>query len=105
MGWCVLSSHSLREILIVFAADAPIAHPGIAFAFGIVFTALMSIAAVSDVRRRRITNAIVVLILSLGTLYLIVGLGFRAGVLRLAEGSAVGLLIWLPVWMIGKMGA
>jgi prepilin peptidase CpaA len=105
MGWCVLPSHSARVILLVFAAEAPIAHSSIAFAFGIAFTVLMGIAAVLDVRQRRIPNSIVVLILSLGTLYLMMGIGFRAGAIRVIEGSTVGLLIWLPVWIIGKMGA
>ena len=105
MGWCVLPSHSPRVILLVFAAEAPIAHSSIAFAFGIAFTVLMGIAAALDVRHRRIPNSIVVLILSLGTLYLMMGLGFRAGAVRVIEGSTVGLLIWLPVWIIGKMGA
>ena len=105
MRWCVLPSHSPRETLIVFAAESPIAHPGVAFAFEIAFTVLMGLAAVLDVRQRRIPNWIVVLIFVLGTLTLMMGIGIRAGAIRVIEGTSVGLLIWLPVWTIGKMGA
>jgi prepilin peptidase CpaA len=103
MRWCVLPSHLPQEGLLVFAADTLIAHPS--FAFGIAFTVLLSIAAVLDVRHRRIPNSIVVLIFSLGALYLTMGMGPRAGALRVIEGFTVGLLIWLPVWIMGKMGA
>jgi prepilin peptidase CpaA len=105
MRWCALPSHSPQENLIVFSAKAPIAHPGVIFAFEIGFTVLMGIAAVLDARHRRIPNSIVVLIFSLGTLSLMMGIGLRAGVVRVIEGSSVGLLIWLPVWIFGKMGA
>jgi prepilin peptidase CpaA len=105
MRWCVPPSHSPQEGLLVFAADTWIVHSSIAFAFGIAFTVLVSIAAVLDVRHRRIPNSVVVLIFSLGTLYLTMGIGLRAGAVRVVEGISVGLLIWLPVWIIGKMGA
>jgi prepilin peptidase CpaA len=105
MRWCVFPSHSLQENLIVFSAETPIAHPDVSFAFEIAFTVLMGIAAVLDARHRRIPNSIVVLIFSLGTLSLMMGIGLRAGAVRVIEGSSVGLLIWLPVWIIGKMGA
>jgi prepilin peptidase CpaA len=105
MRWCVLPSRSPQEILIVFAAETPIAHPGVTFAFAVAFSVLMGIAAISDVRHRRIPNWIVVLILMLGTLCLTMAFGLRAGAVRVIEGSIVGLVIWLPVWILGKMGA
>jgi prepilin peptidase CpaA len=34
-----------------------------------------------------------------------VAMGARAGAVQVLEGAATGLLIWFPVWMIGKIGA
>jgi prepilin peptidase CpaA len=89
----------------VFAADTPLGVHAGSWAVGIGFTVLMGVAAVSDVRRRRIPNSLVLLIFSLGALFLTMDLGVRAGAVQVLEGASTGMLIWLPVWMMGKIGA
>ena len=89
----------------MIAAETAIAQPGVSLAFGIAFTVLMGVAAASDIRHRRIPNSIVVLIFSLGALFLTMCIGVRPGAIQLLEGGGTGLLVWLPLWIVGKMGA
>jgi prepilin peptidase CpaA len=73
--------------------------------FGFAFTVLMAAAAVSDIRARRITNALVVTTLSIGTAFILVSMGPKLGILSALEGALVGLAIWAPMWAFKKLGA
>lgn len=78
---------------------------GIDLIFGIAFTVLLAIAAGLDVRYRRIPNGLVLVILVLGAVFA-QGLATpREAAIRVVEGAGVGLLVWLPFWAIGKLGA
>ena len=72
---------------------------------GVLFSLLLAVACVTDLRSRRIPNA---LVLALG----LTGLGFALvanpagpGAVRALEGAATGLAIWLPFWLLRKIGA
>ena len=74
-------------------------------AAGVLFTLLLVAACVTDARARRIPNA---LVLALG----LTGLGFSivespvlAGLARGSAGLVTGLAIWLPFWLLRKLGA
>jgi len=81
------------------------AHSWLGIAFGVAFTVLLVVAAASDIRYRRIPNALVLTIFALGAAYTIVTLGFRALAFRFLGGAATGLVVWLPFWALGFMGA
>lgn len=72
---------------------------------GAAFTLLLACACVSDLRTRRIPNALV------GTIAL-VGLGVSLltspplpALVRFAGGLATGLALWLPFWLVRWLGA
>ena len=72
---------------------------------GVVFTLLLVLACVSDVRSRRIPNTLVLCIAVLGVGYsLMLGPGVH-GALRAAGGMAVGLMLWLPFSALRMLGA
>ena len=72
---------------------------------GTAFTVLLVCACVSDLRARRIPNMLVVTLAVLGLAYS-TGIGlFPRGLIHGAEGLITGLLIWLPFWLLGWLGA
>lgn len=72
---------------------------------GAAFTFLLVFACVSDLRTRRIPNHLVLALIVLGVAYSI-GIGsFRLGLLHSSVGFAAGLVIWLPFWLLGWLGA
>ena len=72
---------------------------------GAVFTLLLVGACVSDLRSRRIPNAIVLALVlgglgySLATMAAVPALGHALG------GGAAGLVLWLPFWLMRVLGA
>lgn len=70
-----------------------------------VLVLLLVMACVSDVRRRRIPNALVATVLVVGALVTTAFDPVVPGLLRAAAGVAVGLAIWLPGWLLRMMGA
>jgi prepilin peptidase CpaA len=72
---------------------------------GCVFTLVLLVACVSDLRTRRIPNTVVLTLLVLGAAYSTAALGLQAGISHVATGFAVGLLLWLPFWLLGWLGA
>jgi prepilin peptidase CpaA len=68
------------------------------------FTAALAVAAMSDIRTRRIPNVVVgpLLVAGIG-----VGgaLGGPNGVASSFAAAAVGLAIWLPLYLLRAMGA
>ncbi|HKT08532.1 MAG TPA: prepilin peptidase [Gemmatimonadaceae bacterium] len=81
------------------------AHSWAAACFGCAFTLLLVLAIASDVRHRRIPNALVVATISLGIAFALSTLGVVRGSMVAAEGMVVGLALWLPWWWFGMMGA
>lgn len=74
-------------------------------AAAVVLMSLLVIACVSDVRARRIPNPLVATVLVGGLLASVALDPVLPGLLRSAAGVAVGLLIWLPGWLLRMMGA
>ena len=72
---------------------------------GVLFTLLLLVACVSDVRTRRIPNALVLILALCGFGFSLVANPILPGAGRALGGAAVGLAIWLPFWMMGKLGA
>jgi prepilin peptidase CpaA len=72
---------------------------------GAVFTVLMALAAVLDVRTRRIPNRIVAVIAVIGFLYSALTPPSWMGALRGLGGFATGLACWLPFYAFSWLGA
>jgi prepilin peptidase CpaA len=69
------------------------------------FTLLLVIACVSDVRTRRIPNSLVVMLALGGLVYALAIMSPLAALGRALAGSAVGLALWLPFWLARVLGA
>jgi prepilin peptidase CpaA len=72
---------------------------------GAVFTLLLLLAALGDVRTRRIPNRLVVTTALMGILYSTVTVGPLWGPLKGIEGLVAGLAFWLPFYALGWLGA
>ena len=72
---------------------------------GAVFSLLLATACVSDLRSRRIPNALVLATFASGVAFSVVLAPVLPGLARSAGGAATGLAIWLPFWMLRKIGA
>jgi prepilin peptidase CpaA len=72
---------------------------------GVIFTSLLVLAAVADVRTRRIPNALVAALVVLGILYSATNPVSFSGAVRGVEGVATGLACWLPFYVLGWLGA
>jgi len=81
------------------------AHSWAAAGFGGAFTLLLVFAIASDVRHRRIPNALVLATISLGIAFAVSTLGAARGAVVAAEGMTVGFALWVPWWWLGMMGA
>jgi len=85
--------------------DGTFTQSGTQKAFGFAFTILMIVAAVSDVRARRITNAVVSTIFFVGIAFVLASMGPKQGIPSALEGALVGLAVWTPMWAFKKLGA
>ncbi len=72
---------------------------------GVVFSALLILAAVSDMRTRRIPNRLVLVILAVGILSSLLTWSGLQGLTRALAGVGVGFAIWLPFWFLRWLGA
>jgi prepilin peptidase CpaA len=72
---------------------------------GVLFVALLLAACVTDVRARRIPNALVLVLAACGLAYSAISGPFLPGVGRAVAGMAVGLGIWLPLYALRMIGA
>lgn len=75
------------------------------FAAGSVFTAILVAACVTDLRSRRIPNSLVLALAITGVMFVFWQLPVGSGVLYMVNGFTVSLLIWLPFWLLGMLGA
>ena len=69
------------------------------------FTLLLVGACVSDLRRRRIPNHIVAALVIGGIGYALATMAPLAALQHALGGSAVGLALWLPWWLVRVLGA
>ena len=69
------------------------------------FALLLAAACVSDLRTRRIPNALVLALAAAGLVFAVVSRPWLAGLGFSLGGLATGLAIWLPFWLLGMMGA
>ena len=73
--------------------------------WGAVFTLLLVYAAYGDVRTRRIPNRVVMAVALPGIVFSVAFASVGSGLLRSAEGFGAGLLLWLPFYVAGWLGA
>ena len=72
---------------------------------GALFTVILVVAAIGDFRTRRIPNRLVALLAVLGLAYSIAAQPVLSGALRGVEGLLLGLVCWLPFYVLGWLGA
>jgi prepilin peptidase CpaA len=73
--------------------------------FGAVYSAMVVLAGVTDVRSRRVPNGLVVALAVVGWAWSVVQHGPVTGTLAALSSGGVGLLLWLPCWLLGMLGA
>lgn len=71
----------------------------------ILLFSLLATAVLTDLRSRIIPNLLVAVGLTLGLLLAFLGLNADVTLVDALLGATVGLLLFLPVYLIGKMGA
>jgi prepilin peptidase CpaA len=72
---------------------------------GGVFTILLIVACITDVRWRRVPNKLVLLLTILGLAFSAWSNPWLPGVARAATGLLVGFAIWIGFYLVGGMGA
>lgn len=70
-----------------------------------VFGSLLVVAAVGDIRARRVGNSLNLLILVLGVCFTLMTQEWKDGVWRVMAGVGLALLIWFPMFAVRLMGA
>lgn len=75
------------------------------FLAGAVFSVLIVLGAIEDVRSRRIPNVLVATLALLGLIYSSLMPPSFGGALRGIEGLVTGLICWLPFYLFGWLGA
>lgn len=73
--------------------------------WGALFSALLAAACVTDVRSRRIPNALVLVIAATGFAFSMSIRPPQAALAQSAAGLGLGLAIWIAFWLAGVMGA
>jgi len=73
--------------------------------WGALFTSLLLLACVTDVRWRRIPNMLVLVILATGVSFNIFAYPLKNALLSSASGCALGFAIWIAFWFLGLIGA
>jgi prepilin peptidase CpaA len=81
------------------------AHTPFGIVAGIAFTSLLVLAAIGDMRTRRIPNRLVVALAVMGIIYSATAGTVGAGLIKAVEGGAVGLACWLPFYALSWLGA
>ena len=76
-----------------------------ALAGGIVFSAILIVAAIGDLRTRRIPNRLVAVLALLGIAYSVARAPGIPGLSQAGGGLLAGLACWLPFYLMGWLGA
>ena len=74
-------------------------------AFWAPFFVVLLMAVRSDLRERRVSNLLTGTLLGLGVVLSLVRLGVTSGLMHALGGAALGLAIWLPMYLMRLMGA
>ncbi len=77
----------------------------VALAAGFGFTAILVLAAIGDLRNRRISNRLVAVLATLGFVFSVTQTPGFPAIVRSFEGLSVGLVCWLPFYALGWLGA
>jgi len=72
---------------------------------GIVFSAILIVAAIGDLRTRRIPNRLVAVLAVLGIAYSVARAPGIPGLSQAGGGLLAGLACWLPFYLMGWLGA
>jgi prepilin peptidase CpaA len=72
---------------------------------GVAYTLLLVYAAVGDLRTRRIPNYLVLVLGMAGLAFSVLHASPVEGAMRGAGGLVVGLVLWLPFYLLGWLGA
>ncbi len=72
---------------------------------GAVYALLLLLAAIGDLRTRRIPNRLVLVLAVAGLGFSVLHASLAEGALRGGGGMAVGLTCWLPFYILGWLGA
>ena len=75
------------------------------FAAGLVYSLLLVVACVTDVRWRRIPNVLVLVIALTGFAFSVALESLGPGLLRAASGLTLGFAIWIIFHVVGGLGA
>ncbi len=77
------------------------------FVWRVTLSALLLVACVTDVRSRRIPNVLVLVVAALGLVRAAIGApaAVTPALLVAAAGGLVGLVLWLPAFALGVLGA
>ena len=76
-----------------------------AVAAGALFSVLLAIACVSDLRTRRIPNKLNLVLAATGVVFSVAVLPLGTAVTHAVLGMLVGLAIWVPCWLLRFLGA
>ena len=77
----------------------------VALAAGLVFSTILVVAAIGDLRTRRIPNKLVAVLAVAGIVYSVMRVPVVPGLLQAGGGLLAGLACWLPFYMLGWLGA
>ena len=66
---------------------------------------LLVVACASDARNRRIPNVLVLITAVTGILFAVIAKSWASGLWQAGAGLGTGLLIWLPLYALGMLGA
>ena len=77
----------------------------VALAAGLVFSTILVVAAIGDLRTRRIPNKLVAVLAVAGIAYSVVRVPVLPGLLQAGGGLLAGLACWLPFYALGWLGA
>lgn len=83
----------------------PIGEATLGLLPGTAFTLLLASACAFDLRFRRIPNRLVVVLVVAGVIHAFATVSPVSAVVHVLGGSAVGLALWLPFWLLRVLGA
>jgi prepilin peptidase CpaA len=72
---------------------------------GLVYSTILVVAAIVDLRTRRIPNKLVAVLAVAGIVYSVMRAPLVSGLLQAGGGLLAGLACWLPFYMLGWLGA
>src|SRR6185437_11469776 len=77
----------------------------IRFMLMILFTAMLAVGAGWDLSHRRIPNQLVIAIFGIGVVSVALTMGLKDVLVVGMAGAGTGLILWLPLWLMGFIGA